>query len=196
MHSGQSEQPRVSAYSGLKPKLEPGHVYRAQEFEQATLEELCREGRLAPLGRGLYGCLKQSRFGPVPPTEEALVRALLGDQPFVFTGPDYWNALGLGSTAVFARSLVYNTVQSGLVELDGRVFEFRKVSALPKESSKEWLAVNLLENAAQASVSAADVAAALRKRVRRGEYDRSSLRETARRYATPKTAELVESALN
>jgi hypothetical protein len=55
------------------------------------------------------------------------MRAFLDGGPFVFTSPERWNALGLGSTAVFAAPLVYNTKRSGAFELGGRRFVLRRV---------------------------------------------------------------------
>ena len=42
------------------------------------------------------------------------MRTFLDGGPFVFTGAERWNALGLVSTAAFAAPLVYNTKRSGL----------------------------------------------------------------------------------
>lgn len=71
----------------------------------------------------------ESRFDPVPATatDESLLRAWLGDNRFLITGPPRWNALGLGSTAMFAATLVYNTQRTGEFTLDGRRFLLRRV---------------------------------------------------------------------
>ena len=44
-----------------------------------------------------------------------------------FTGSEHWNALGLGTTAVFPAKLVYNTKRSGEFTLGGRRFLLRRV---------------------------------------------------------------------
>ena len=90
-------------------------MYRTRELGQWSAnaprlaQRLVRDGQLVQLAHGLFAAPKRSRFGDVPPTDEALLRAFLGGEPFVFTGPERWNALGLGTTAVFATPLVYNT---------------------------------------------------------------------------------------
>lgn len=61
----------------------------------------------------LFAHPSRSRFGSVPPRDEELVRAFLDGAPLVFTGAERWNALGLGTTAVSAERLVYNTKRSG-----------------------------------------------------------------------------------
>jgi hypothetical protein len=51
--------------------------------------------------------LLSRKFGPLPPSDDELMRAFLNAGAFVFTGPEYWNPLGLGATAMFASRLVY-----------------------------------------------------------------------------------------
>ena len=146
-----------------------------------------------PLAYGLFAHPKRGRFGAVPPTDEELMRAFLDGAPFVFTGPDRWNALGLGSTALFARPLVYNTKRSGTFELGGRRFLLRRV-AFP-DTPPEWFVVDLLEHADQAGASRADLASALGRALARRAFNRGRLRAMAREYGTLATLALVESAL-
>jgi hypothetical protein len=148
------------------------------------------EGRLVQLRHGLYAHPKVGRFGVVPPADEELMRAFLKGGRFVFTGPEQWNALGLGTTAVFSVALVYNTKRSGEVELGGRRYLLRRV-AFPREPSPEWFAVDLLENAERAGVSVDDVAAALARAVSRGEFDLQRLRSMAHTYGTERTRTLL-----
>jgi hypothetical protein len=42
--------------------------------------------------------VSKSRFGDVPPTREELLRGFLEGSPYVITGPERWNPLGLGTT--------------------------------------------------------------------------------------------------
>lgn len=122
------------------------------------------------------------------------MRAFLEGAPFVFTGPERWNALGLGSTAVFATPLVYNTKRSGPFDLGGRRFLLRRV-AFPPKPPAEWFVVDLLENAAQAGASRTELAAALSRSLGRGTFDRDRLKQMSREYATRTTQSLVETAL-
>src|SRR5688500_1422314 len=120
------------------PHLTPGRVYRTRELARWSAnaprlaKRLVREGALRPLAHGLFVHPKKGRFGEVPPTDDELMRSFLDDTPFVFTGPDRWNALGLGSTSLFATALVYITKRSGTFELNGRRFALRRVQ-FPKK---------------------------------------------------------------
>ena len=122
------------------------------------------------------------------------MRAFLGGGPFVFTGPDQWNALGLGTTGMFAAQLVYNTKRSGIFELGGRRFVLRRV-AFPAAPPPEWFVVDLFEHADQAGASLADLTSMLGRALARGVFDHKRLRELAKRYGTKATQARVHSAL-
>jgi hypothetical protein len=183
-----------------RPRFKPGRVYRTRDLAAfganapRLAKRLVREGALVPLAHGLFSRPERSRFGPVPPTDEELMRAFLGGAPFVFTGPDRWNALGLGSTAVFAVALVYNTKRSGTFELGGRRFLLRRV-AFPRNPTPEWFVVDLLEHADQAGASRADLADTLGRALARRAFDPGRLRRMAEGYGTLATQALVDSAL-
>ena len=153
-----------------------------------------RDGQLVQLAHGLFAAPKRSRFGDVPPTDEALLRAFLGGEPFVFTGPERWNALGLGTTAVFATPLVYNTKRSGHFTFGGRQFLLRRV-AFPETPSPEWFVVDLFENAEQAAASRTELKVALEAALRAGKFDRDQLASMAARYGSRRTQALVQAAL-
>lgn len=184
-----------------EPQLETGRVYRTEELAlwsanpPRLARRLVEEGKLVQLAQGLFVHPKRSRFGVVPPTDAELMRAFLRDGPFVFTGPERWNALGLGSTAMFAAPLVYNTRRSGEFELGGRKFLLRRV-AFPANPPPEWFVVDLLENADQAGASRTELVDALSRALTRGAFDRERLRAMARDYATRSNQALVESAIN
>lgn len=182
------------------PQLEPGRVYRTRDFAAwcanapRLAKRLVREGALVPLAHGLFAVPKRSRFGVLPPSDEELMRAFLGGAPFVFTGPDRWNSLGLGATAVFAMPLVYNTKRSGTFEFGGRRFVLRR-DAFPASPPPEWFVVDLLEHADQAGASRADLTTALGRALARGAFDRDRLGEMARQYGTRATQSLVRNAM-
>ncbi|AKF84527.1 hypothetical protein MFUL124B02_00430 [Myxococcus fulvus 124B02] len=182
------------------PQLEAGRVYRTQDFERWTAnptryaKALVDKGVLVPVAHGLFAYPKRGKFGAVPPTDDALMKAFLKGSPFVFTGPERWNALGLGATAVFTVPLVYNTMRSGLVEFGPRRFELRRI-AFPQPTPKEWFVVDLFENAEQAGTSRAELAGALTRAVSRGSFDRGMLNAMAQRYGTKQTRDLLYTAL-
>lgn len=182
-----------------KPTLVPGRVYRTRDLGRWSanpprlVKRLVHSGELVPLAHGLFAHPKRSRFGAVPPGDDEILRAFLDDTPFVVTGPEKWNTLGLGTTAVFAAALVYNRKRSGEFVLGGRKFNLRRV-AFPDSPTAEWYVVDLLEHAAQAGASRAEVANALARALAAGRFDRDRLRSTAERYATKATRALIESA--
>jgi hypothetical protein len=183
------------------PKLRPGQVYRTGDLKRygenptRLARRLVQDGQLVRLRRGLYAAPEMSRFGAVPPKDEELVRTFLKTKTFVFTGPERWNALGLGTTAMFASPLVYNKKRTGEVNLGGRKFVFRRV-AFPPHPTAEWFAVDLLQHAASAGASVRDLEGALGRASVRGELNPERLRHTAKRYGTQRTQAAVEKALS
>jgi hypothetical protein len=186
--------------AGAQPTFEPGRVYRTRELKRWSAnpprlaQRLVRDGQLVQLAHGLFAAPRNSRFGQVPPTDEALLRAFLDGAPFVFTGPERWNALGLGTTAVFATPLVYNTKRSGPFSFGGRRFLLRRV-AFPEVPTPEWYIVDLFENAERAAAAPADLGVALEAALRAGRFDRTQLEALASQYGSRGTQALVNGAL-
>lgn len=182
-----------------KPNLRPGAVYRTRDIGKWSAnpsrlaKRLVAEGQLVPLRHGLYVHPKHGRFGAVPPDDCELMRAFVGGS-FVFTGPDRWNALGLGSTAMFASPLVYNTKRSGNFVFGGRTFRLRRVD-FPRQPSPEWFVIDLLEHADEAGADRANLASALTRAVAHERFDRARLRRMARRFGSARTQAIVDSAI-
>ena len=183
-----------------QPRLEPGRVYRTRDLgawganPTRLAHRLIREGRLRSLAQGLFYAPKSSRFGPVPPEDVEILRAFLGTDDFVPTGPTYWNALGLGATAVFPKVLVYNTKRSGEFTFGRRRFQLRRVR-FPRRPTPEWYVIDLLEHHEMAGMSRRRLAAALAEAIRQGRFDRTALRRMADEYASRKNKDLVASAI-
>lgn len=182
------------------PSLRPGRAYRTKDLAAWSAnaprlaKRLVREGQLVPLAHGLFVHPRRGRFGDVPPTDEEVMRAFLDGGRFVFTGPERWNALGLGTTAMFAAPLVYNTKRSGTFELGGRRYVLRRV-AFPDRPTVEWFVIDLFENAKSTGADPRELARALRRAVAARSFDVDRLLEVAQRYGTRQTRALVESAL-
>ena len=130
-----------------QPQLRKGRVYRTADLSRwgrnpsRLARRLVQEGTLTRLGQGLFVSPRKSKFGWAPPNDEELMRGFLGGARFLMTGPERWNPLGLGSTAVFPARLVYNTKRSGEFELGSRRFLLRRVR-FPKQPTPEWAAVD------------------------------------------------------
>ena len=180
-----------------QPNLEPGRVYRTRELRRwganptRLARRLVREGRLREAAHGLFYAPIESRFGPGPARDEELLRVFLGDSPFVITGPPRWNALGLGSTAMFAATLAYNTRRTGDFTFDGRRFLLRRV-LFPEHPPPEWFVIDLLQHHGMAGASLGELEERLTATLRGGRWDVHRLREMADEYGTKATLASVE----
>jgi len=185
----------------VKPRLRLGRVYRTRDLSRWGANPTRLAGRLAeqrklvPLAHGLYLSPKEGRFGLVPATDEELMRVFLDGDDYVFTGPERWNALCLGTTASFASALVYNTKRSGTFDLGARRFVLRRV-AFPTKPSPEWFVVDLFQHADQAAASRDELEDALARALRDGRFDRSRLRRMAERYGSKDTQSRISGALD
>ena len=186
--------------TAAQPQLEPGRAYRSRDLRRwsANPTRLARrlvdEGKLREAAHGLYYAPIPSKFGAAPAADEELLRAFLGGEPFLVTGPPRWNALGLGSTAMFATTLVYNTRRTGEVVLGGRRFLLRRVY-FPDDPTPEWFVVDLLQHHDMAGVALSELREGLVATLRLGRWDRAHLREMAETYGTKATLALVVDAL-
>jgi hypothetical protein len=184
-----------------QPNLEPGRAYRTRDLRRwgANPTRLARrlvgEGKLREAAHGLYYAPIESRFGRAPAREDEILRAFFAGSPFVITGPPRWNALGLGSTAMFAATLVYNTRRTGDFTFDGRRFLLRRV-LFPESPPPEWFVVDLLQHHEMAGASLADLGERLVATLREGRWNRERLREMAGAYGTKATLAIVERCLD
>ena len=130
----------------------------------------------------------------MPPSEDELLRAFLKDTPFLVTGPERWNSLGLGSTAVFAVPLVYNRKRSGTFDLGGKRFMLRRVP-FPTNPSPEWFAIDLFENLEKAGLSPREATRNLSNALARRSLNRERLLEMATTFGTHRTQASIRQAL-
>lgn len=178
--------------------LEAGRVYRTGHLRAwganptRLAQRLEAAGDLVSQGYGLWLAPRTTRFGRAPATDEALLDVFLDGTPWVMTGPPAWNALRLGSTALFAHPLVYNTKRTGRFVLGGRTFDLRR-EAFPVDAPAEWFVVDLLRHADTVGLAREQVAAELARR--RDQFDASRLREMAGRFGTRAVQDAVYKAL-
>lgn len=183
--------------AAVRPSFEPGRVYRTKELRRwgrnptRLAQRLTRAGVLRELRHGLYVHPEQSEWGPLPPHDSELMRAFLEDAPFLFTGSQRWNALGLGATAVFAVPLVYNTKRSGDFMFGRRRFKLRR-KPFPADPPPEWAVVDLIEHHEMAGVGLATIEPELARAVREARFSLAQLRAMAREYGTQATLTLIE----
>jgi len=186
--------------TAAKPDLQPGRAYRTRDLRRWSAnptrlaKRLVREGKLRQAAHGLFYAPVPSRFGPAPPDETELLRAFFAGRPFIISGPPRWNALGLGATAMFASTLVYNTRRTGEFTLDGRPYLLRRV-LFPEHPSPEFYVVDLIQHHDMAGVSLAELEGRLVATLKQGRWDRERLVEMAERFGTKATLALVERCL-
>ncbi len=136
----------------LRQHIKQGEVYRRSDLEYYStaidrhLAQLTKDGTLVKLNPGLYYAPTQSKFGTVPPDDHIIVERFLKDDNFLIISPNMFNTLGLGLTQLYNSSWVYNHKRKGEVEFNNRKFEFRLKTAFPKNITKEYLLVELLNN--------------------------------------------------
>jgi hypothetical protein len=141
-----------SATAYLANELQAGRVYRREDLARLSkavdrhLQELVSTGTLKKLAQGLYYAPKQSSFGPLPPTDEQVVRGFLRDNEFLVFSPSSYNTVGLGTTQLYNSTLVYNHKRHGVFKLGNRQFHFRVKPRFPKKLTPEFLYVDLLNN--------------------------------------------------
>tara|TARA_R110002072_G_scaffold235976_1_gene393651 strand:+ start:562 stop:1122 length:561 start_codon:yes stop_codon:yes gene_type:complete len=134
----------------MKEKLVPGQVYRRASFAQLTsnvdrnLAQLVKEGSLKKLSYGKYVAPKKTVFGESLPDENSLIETFLNDDHFVVYSPNQFNSLGLGTTQLYNKTVVFNRKRSGYFELGGRGYYFYRWREAPKKLTTEFLVVELL----------------------------------------------------
>lgn len=184
----------MKALQELKRHLKPGQVYRRGDLEQWSnavdrhLKQLVEEGTLQKMSQGLYYYPVQASFGVVPPEDEKLVRAFLKSDAFLLTSPNLYNSLGVGTTQLYNKRVVYNHKRHGEFKLGGKVFEFRLKHKFPKVLSKEFLFVDLLNNLNELAEDKENVLASVKEKVLA--ESESKMMRTVNAYAGERTKTL------
>jgi len=191
---------RSAMSTAAQPDLQPGRAYRTRDLRRWSAnptrlaKRLVREGKLHQAAHGLFYAPVPSRFGPAPPDETELLRAFFAGSPFIISGPPRWNALGLGATAMFAATLVYNTRRTGEFTFDGRRYLLRRV-LFPENPPPEYFVVDLIQHHDMAGVPLAELEERLVATLREGRWDCELLHEMAECFGTKATLALVERCL-
>jgi len=147
-----SPSPLRGATAHLVDELQAGRVYRREDLARLSnavdrhLTQLVSTGTLKKLAQGLYYVPKQSSFGPLPPSDDQVVRGFLRDNEFLVFSPSSYNTLGLGTTQLYNSTLVYNHKRHGVFKLGNRQFHFRVKPRFPKKLTPEFLYIDLLNN--------------------------------------------------
>jgi hypothetical protein len=141
---------RTSTLEQLRPHLRPGRVYRREELLRWSrsvdrhLKELTVDGTLKKLGTGLYYSPRRFQFGEAPADERELVKAFLKTDRFVLISPNAYNQLGLGTTQLYNKRVVYNQKRHGTFPLGNQMVTFERRLNVPRQLSPEFLLVDLV----------------------------------------------------
>jgi len=180
-------------------KLRPGQVYRRADLVQWStavdrhLKQAVEAGRLSKLAGGLYYAPKQTAFGPAPAEDKKLVATFLKGGPFLMASPNAYNGLGVGTTQLQNKTVVYNHKRHGKFTLGGQTFDFRMKAAFPRKLSREFLLVDLVNNVDQLGEEAADVLQRVRERLPASAVTR--LKTAVRSYGSEKAKKFFMRAL-
>lgn len=184
----------------LKKHLKRGGVYRRADLAQWSnavdrhLAMLVDEGVLEKISGGVYYVPKETVFGVVPPEEKAVVRSFLKDDNFLLTSPNAYNSLGVGTTQLYNKRIVYNHKRHGEFNLGGKDYFFHSKHHFPKKLTPEFLLIDLVNNL---ETLAEDKEMLLRNVFARVvSMDHKQLRKSLNNYGNVKTKALLASVLN
>lgn len=181
----------------LRQHIKQGEVYRRSDLEYYStaidrhLAQLTKDGTLIKLNQGLYYAPKQSKFGAVPPDDRQVVESFLKDEDFLLVSPNSFNSLGLGLTQLYNSTWVYNHKRKGEFQLNGKTFEFKLKSSFPKNISREYLLVDLLNNLDNLAEDQTQALDKLPNNVR--SFNADALMKATQQYGTGKTKRTLKS---
>jgi len=191
---------KMSKLKELEKCLKRGKVYRRADLEQWSnavdrhLGELVEKGTLQKLSQGLYYYPKETAFGFAPPDEKVLVRSFLKDDEFLLTSLNAYNTLGVGTTQLYNKRLVYNHKRHGEFELGGRKFFFHAKPRFPKKLTPEFLLVDLVNNLNALAENPKEVLSKVKVKART--MDVKKLQKTVKAYGGVKAKKLFIPMLN
>lgn len=190
----------MSKLEEFKSHLKQGQVYRREDMSQWSkaidrhLDKLVEEGVLEKLSQGLYYVPKTSAFGKVPPDESVLVRGFLKDDRFLLVSPNSYNSLGVGTTQLYNKKVVYNHKRHGKFRLGNREFEFQRKYDFPSKMTQEFLLVDLVNNLDELAEDREEI---LNKvLVKASQLLSQKLKHAVTKYGSVKTKKLFKKVLN
>lgn len=191
-----ADHEQSSALEQVRQVLKPGRVYRRADLLAVStsvdrhLQALVQAGDLRKLAQGLYYAPRKSVFGELPPDDAELVRSFLRDDDFLLFSPSAYNTVGLGTTQLYNRTVVYNRKRHGHFRLGNREFDFRVKPRFPHTLSTEFLFVDLLNNVDELAEDASAVWARAASKFK--QLDSNSLNQALRAYGNVTTRKRLE----
>lgn len=154
---------------------------------------LVMQNKLKKPAPGLYYRPKLSRFGLLPPSDEALVRAFLKKPFLMYSWSDY-NSLGLGLTQLYNQVVVYNSERHEELTLGNRRFAFKRPNnGFPIKLTREFLLVDLLNNAKYLTEDVGSLIVKIKGRL--ADFDNKLLFQLAQKYGKIQTKKLIASLI-
>lgn len=142
----------MTALQKIKSRLKPGNAYRRSDIKRWSnavdrhLHQLKEEKVLFKLSSGMYYYPKESPFGPVPPTENKIVKSFLKNDRFLLISRNAYNILGVGTTQIYNETIIYNHKRHGFFQLGMRSFRFVLKQHFPSDLCEEFLLVDLVNH--------------------------------------------------
>lgn len=183
----------------LKKRLKPGQAYRRADLARWStsvdrhLKQLVESGMLKKLSGGLYAYPKETAFGPAPASDKEVVGAFLKNDLFLLASPNAYNSLGVGTTQLYDKTVVYNHKRHGEFQLGNRKFAFRVKPRFPKSLTMEFLLVDLVNNVDQLAEAKDEVLKRVMQRA--ASTDRRRLRRAVRDYGNERTKKFFDRVL-
>jgi hypothetical protein len=182
----------------LFKKMNLGVVYRRSDLTRwsravdRNLDQLVSEHKVLRLSPGLYMRPNTSPFGALPADDKSLVESFLKDKRFLLNSYNNYTQLGLGLTQLYNTQVVYNYKRHGEFELGGKKFFFKRAPKFPRQLSKEYLLIDLLNNLKHVAEDQNLVLESFLKR--KSEFDSKKVLSVAKEYARPFVKKFLEQA--
>jgi len=133
----------------------------------------------------LYYCPRTFEFGEAPANEHELIKVFLKTDRFVVTSPNAYNQLGLGTTQLYNKRVVYNQKRHGTFRLGNRLVTFERRFNIPRQLTPEFLLVDLVNELDQLAEDHDAVLSRVRKKAK--EMDASKLSRAVSLYGKSST---------
>jgi hypothetical protein len=183
----------------IRTHLRPGQVYRRSDLGRWSkavdrdVKQLRKNGVLEKIYVGLYYCPRETVVGKAPPDEKKLMYAFLKGGRFLITSPNMYNTLGVGTTQLYNKTIVYNRKRHGQFKLGGRTFEFRRKLRFPRTLSREFLLVDLANNIEELAEDGERLANLVKRKAL--SLDKQKLSRAVRNYGNARTKKFFAESL-
>jgi hypothetical protein len=107
--------------------------------------------------------------------------------------PNAYNSLGLGLTQLYNTTWVYNHKRKGEFKLYGKTFEFKLKSAFPRQITREYLLVDLLNNLDELAEDQHQILKQVSNKI--DDFNESELKKATQQYGSGITKQLLKTLI-